>query len=78
MLLNAFLLYKGTPVVTAGYRLGFLPQQAGSLTISCAQAQRHTNTGTYTHINTHMTANMSVYMHIFMHALTHRYGHPSL
>lgn len=42
---KAFLLYKGTPVVTAGYMLGFLPQRVGCLTLSCA----HTHTHIYQH-----------------------------
>ncbi len=71
---EAFLLYKGTPVVTAGYMLGFLPQRAGCLTVSWAQAlidthihKHRPHTHTYKHTHTHT----NTYMHECTHECIH-------
>ncbi len=73
---SAFLLYKGTPVVTAGYMLGFLPQWAGCLTVSCAQLLIHTytNTGTHTYAWLHTRMYTCTCWCMRRHAGT---GHPS-
>lgn len=62
------LLYKGTPVLTAGYMLGFLPQRVGCLSVSCAQIGKHTHAHAHAHTNTQWHTYMLECTHERIHA----------
>lgn len=62
------LLYQGTPVLTAGYMLGFLPQRVGCLSVSCAQIGKQTHAHAHAHTNTQWHTYMLECTHERIHA----------